>query len=503
MLNRRNLLRVGSGAALAAVASGEGILSPAFGAGTDWTRLAGRLQGDLVLPGDANYPYAKQLQFATFDWVNPQAIAYCETIADVQACVRVARRNGVDVRVRSGGHNFEGWSTGPGLVIDVSRLNHVSVGASTVHMGPGAASIDALAALAPYNKQIIAGTCPTVCPGGYLSGGGIGNQTRMFGLGADRLVSAKVVLADGSVVHCSPTRDSSLFWALRGSGGGSFGIVVDFEVKPINAPTMVHFVTYWSWNDAQRMFPAWQEWMVSAPRALGSTFVGFLFDAAPGSAPGIGITGGFHGPKSQLDAELARLSALSGAQPVNTTVTDLSYVDGMKAAYLCDTISTSQCHRVGQTPDAVLPRTGYQKNGFRLFDRSLDASTNDAILTAFEADRHAGQGRFLQCIAMGGAASDINPRSTAFWNRDAQFLAGYVALGEKATPADEAAATAFVDKGSAVLDPASSGAYVNFPSSNLPNWREAYHGGNYPRLLRVKQAYDPGNFFSHPRSIGS
>lgn len=228
MLNRRNLLRVGGSAALAAVASGEGLLSPAFGADTDWTRLAGRLQGDLVLPGDANYPYAKQLQFATFDWVNPQAIAYCETIADVQACVRVARRNGVDVRVRSGGHNFEGWSTGPGLVIDVSRLNHVSVGASTVHMGPGAASIDALAALAPYNKQIIAGTCPTVCPGGFLSGGGIGNQTRRFGLGADRLVSAKVVLADGSVVHCSPTRDSSLFWALRGSGGGSFGIVVDF-----------------------------------------------------------------------------------------------------------------------------------------------------------------------------------------------------------------------------------------------------------------------------------
>src|SRR5207237_6883479 len=136
----------------------------------------------LVTPTDAGYDLVKQNQFAQFDAVHPTAVAYCEAPADVQASIRFARDQGISVRTRSGGHNYRGWSTGEGLVVDVSRIRHATVGTSTVRTGPGLASIDALAALAPHGKQIICGTSPTVCPGGFLSAGGIGYQTLKFGM---------------------------------------------------------------------------------------------------------------------------------------------------------------------------------------------------------------------------------------------------------------------------------------------------------------------------------
>ncbi|WP_330297742.1 FAD-binding oxidoreductase [Streptomyces sp. NBC_00503] len=506
MQSRRTILRAGAGLALTATAVGVGTLpvfADATGSGTGWAGLAARIQGDIVLPVDSGYNAAKELQIAAFDAVHPQAIAYPETPQDVQALVNYARTNGISVRVRSGGHNFNGWSTGEGLVIDTSRLNHATVGTSTVKIGPGLQSIDALHALAPYNKQVIAGTCPTVAPGGFISGGGIGFQTRKFGLGSDRLRSAQIVLADGRLIRASETSYSDLFWALRGSGGGNFGVVTEFEVAPIDAPRMVFFSTMWAWDKAEQVFAAWQTWQLNASVNLGSALIYNLPDAAPGNVPMVIITGGYHGPESEAQAALAQLTSLVGAQPTSTFASDLPYADAMKTAYGCGDLTQEQCHREGTGAEAHLHRTAFQRDAYRMFNQPFTPSQISTVLSTLDSNRVAGQRRVVHCMAVGGNANNVSPTATAYVHRQANFVIGYVGQLDAPTPESEAAASAFVQTGADVLNPISNGAYVNFPGSSLPDWATQYYGDNYLRLKKVKKAYDPNNFFRHPRSIGS
>jgi hypothetical protein len=504
MLNRRSLLRAGGGLAVAATATAISS-TPVFGAGPDWQKLRSLLQGDVVLPADANYDQAKQVHLAEFDSVRPQGIAYCETPADVRTAILFAQDNSLPVRTRSGGHNFAGWSTGEGLVLDVSRLNQVSVTGSTVHLGPGAQSVDAVTALKAYGKQVVAGTCPTVCPGGFISGGGIGFQTRKFGTGSDRLVSAQIVLADGRTIRTSATCEPELYWALRGGGGGNFGIVTDFEVRPIQAPQMVIYNTTWAWDDAPAVIAAWLAWTANGSNNLGGQLLIVLPDAAPGATPIVLLRGGYLGPKTELDTALDQLVSLTGKQPTSRFSSDLPYDEAMKWVYGCDQITVPQCHRVGENPAATLARGGWMRERTRLFRNALPSSTISDLLAAYGSGRRAGQAHYLAFTALGGAANQPARSATAYVHRDIQYLVGFAAaIDSTPTPAaeDAANAEAWTTRGFDVFNPVSSGnSYINFPDMRLDNWQWSYYAENYPRLQQAKRTYDRDNFFRHPRSI--
>jgi len=154
MISRRELLRGGLGTAGLAVLGGPLWTSHAA---SSWDRLRRALAGDLVLPGDPTYATARQLDNGFFDSIQPAAVAYCVGVADIQACLRFAQDQGIATAVRSGGHSAAGYSTTTGLVLDVSRLNQVSVGASSVTLGPGAQGVDILAALTPVGLSTVTG----------------------------------------------------------------------------------------------------------------------------------------------------------------------------------------------------------------------------------------------------------------------------------------------------------------------------------------------------------
>ncbi|MGW1179311.1 FAD-dependent oxidoreductase [Kitasatospora sp. NPDC002543] len=505
MISRRTLLRGGGGLALATAVIGAGsAAAPVWGApATEWLRLRNRLQGSLVLPSDPGYDLAKQLQIASYDAVAPQGIVYCETPGDVRTAISFAQYNGLGLRTRSGGHNFSGWSTGDGLVVDTSRLNQAVATGGTVHIGPGAKSVDALSALAPYGKQVVAGTCATVCPGGFIPGGGIGYQSRKFGLGSDRVVAQTIVLADGRTVRATAGNEPDLFWALNGGGGGNFGVVVDFEVRPIDAPTQVYFSLTWDWSKAESLFAAWQDSLVDGPDSFGSAFILALPDAAPGNTPTVLLTGCYQGPKAELDAILDGFAGAVNAAPLTRVVAEGTYAQAQMEVYHCGELTQDQCHRVGQTPGATLPRTAYEQEAYRFVAERQGAAGITDLVQAFDADRRAGQRRFLHCMGLGGQVSRVGRTDTAYVNRDALYVLGYVAELDKPNDQDGPAAAAWVDAGATVLDRIASGAYVNFPSTRLENWREAYYAENYPRLVDVKRRYDRDNFFRHPRSIGA
>lgn len=507
MWNRRNLLRAGgatvAGGAAVAVLPGISHGSTSRRRRDRWETLRGRLTGRLVLPSDEGYDLSRQSHYAMYDTVRPQAVAQCETTADVQECVRFATEQGIPLRVRSGGHNFAGWSIGEGLVVDLFRMKNVSVtpGGSTVHVGPGSTSIETISALEPHGLQLPTGTCPTVAPGGFLTGGGIGHQTRKFGLGSDRLVSARVVLADGRAVLASEREHPDLFWALAGGGGGNYGIVTDFELRPVDAPSMVFYQSMWSVDRAPEVLAAWQRWIADAPDDLGSMIA--LVRPPGGAAPLVAVSGGYLGAPDAADAVLAGLADQAGFPPLFSSAEPLAYGAAMRRVFQCDVLTTMQCQREGTNPDAQLPRGGFQQDAFRLFRRPLTVAEAESVVSAWAAGADDGQSRVVQGMALGGRFGRTAARDTAFWHRDAGYVLGFVSQHYAPTAPERETAAEWVRAGGAVIDPLSSGGYVNFPSTELRNWQTKYYGGNYPRLRSVKRSYDFSNVFRHPRSVGS
>lgn len=504
MLTRRALLRAGASTAVIATAGGIGAAGVvAAGPGIDWERLRRSMRGDVVLPNDNGYGLARQSHFVQFDNLRPKAVAFCETTEDVQAALRFARDYDLRTAPRSGGHSYGGYSTTDGVILDVSRLNHTSVGTSTVTVGPGAQQVDALTAVSPYGLSLVSGLCPTVCPGGFLQGGGIGWQTRKFGLAADQMVAAEIVLADGRVVTCSEQQHPDMFWALRGGGGGNFGVVTQYQVRPIQAPTMVNYNLTFPWESAPALLAAWQDWMIGGDRNLGGA-LGLQWTDAGTGRPEVLVYGGYLGTKAGLERQLAALEAAAGTPPATKAVEELPYFDAMMQWYGCADLTVDQCHRLGYTPEAMLPRQTFFLDRSRLVSRKIPAAGVDDLVTAFTANPRAGQFRFLSVFAVGGAVNDLSRTATAYVHRTSElYLAYAVGLAKPdATEEDRAAATNWVSGGFNALDPYSNGeGYQNFIDPLLPDWRSAYYAENYRALVAVKRTYDPDHFFHFAQGI--
>ena len=235
-----------------------------------WGELAGMLSGTLVVPGDATYANDALLFNELITSPLPEAIAYCASAADVQRCVAYARAHDVPLAARSGGHSYAGYSSSPGLVIDVSSLNTVSVapGMQLATVGAGAQLVDVYSQLGSSGLLLPGGSCPTVGIAGLTLGGGIGVFGRAYGLTCDNIASLEMVTADGSLLRCTPRSNSDLYWASRGGGGGNFGIVTSFTFTVHPIPSVTLFTLDWPWGEAGSVLDAFLRWIQTAPNEL-------------------------------------------------------------------------------------------------------------------------------------------------------------------------------------------------------------------------------------------
>ena len=167
--------------------------------GTNWQHgSAAGYCARTILPTQrpASRPY--NLRYAG---THPQGVAVCTGAEDVQISLDWARESGTPIAVRSGGHNYAGYSTGPGLVINLGQMRDIEVDDAdgTVKAQPGARNTMIYAGLEPHGVAISAGRCPTVAVGGLVLGGGIGFSSRKLGLTCDHLTEAEVVTAAGEM----------------------------------------------------------------------------------------------------------------------------------------------------------------------------------------------------------------------------------------------------------------------------------------------------------------
>lgn len=174
----------------------------------------------------------------------PDVIAQANDVYDVVAALRLARREGMRVAVRSGGHS---WAANHirdgGLLLDVSRLDdaHVDASARRATVGPGCRGHELDLALARRRLFFPAGHCRGVCLGGYLLQGGFGWNSRVVGPACMSVEAIDVVTAEGEIVHASANENADLYWAARGSGPGFFGVVTRFHLRLYPRPRVIGF----------------------------------------------------------------------------------------------------------------------------------------------------------------------------------------------------------------------------------------------------------------------
>jgi len=465
-----------------------------------WDELAASLNGRLIRPGTPGYPVAGLAYDPRFDDVRPRAVVMATTSRDVARTILFAGDHDVPFAARCGGHSYGGYSLSDGIVIDVSEMATVRTGPGTATIGAGAKVIDVAAGVAATGAVIPVGTCATVGISGLTLGGGQGVVGRRFGLTCDLLRAATVVLADGRIVQCDAANEPDLFWALRGSGGGNFGVVTSFTFSSHALAGITAFSLSWPWSDAEDVVAAWQTWGPDAPAALWSSC---RIRWIPGTGPTVSVSGAWSSSPSTLASHLDELAAASRNAPSRSTVT-MSPLDAAKYFGGCSSYSIDECRLTEQ--GGRLAREGsLAKSDF--FDRAIGVAVVRAALDLIDgrgsAAALAPQTAGVLFDAWGGRIATVAPDATAFPHRDAAFLAQeFVTFHGPITDATLAANRRWLTTLWHALRPAASGfAYVNYIDPELRGWLHAYYGDNLARLVDVKRRFDPDDVFRFAQSI--
>ncbi|MGW1772662.1 FAD-binding oxidoreductase [Streptomyces sp. NPDC002104] len=483
----------------------------------DYGALARSLDGRVVTPGDREYDEARQLFQPRYDAVRPGAVAYPAHPGDVAACLDFARRSAVPVVPRGGGHGYAGWSTREaGLVIDTGALAEVVVetgsGSGTgtgVRIGAGARLGEVSSVLAAWGLAVPTGLCPSVGIAGLTLGGGLGLSSRSWGATSDRLTGVTLVTPDGTVREAGADREPDLFWALRGGGGGNFGVVTGFRFRTHPVSDCAFAELRWPVDRSTAVLRGWQRWLRTLPDPFWSQ-VEFTVDGGPVGAPAVRVLC-LDGGSTELERQLTRLSDLAGGPPRDTWTVVRGYGDTVRAMAGCPDGDPAACSLPGSLPGhdprGRLGRASYAARSDFWAPDGLPEPAVEAVLAALR--RYAGsvpRGGFgvVQFDGVcGGALNRIPAGATAFAHRTAGFLAQYLAYWPAAAPgADTARHQDWLDGLWQNLRPWAGGAaYQNYADPKLTGWREAYYGPNLARLEEVRRRYDPDRLLRFPQAL--
>jgi FAD/FMN-containing dehydrogenase len=463
----------------------------------DWAALQRAIDGDVVLPGSADYESVRKPVMARFEHLRPAAVVQSATPADVAATLAVVRGLRLPTAIRSGGHSVAGRSSTDGVVLDVTPMRSVAVAGEVATVGAGVRLGDLYDALAEHGLTIPAGCGPSVGIAGLTLGGGLGILGRKHGLTCDHLLGAQVVLADGRIVDCDEHHDGALFWALRGAGGGHFGVVTSLVFRTVPAPATTVFHLVWPPATAAAVVQAWQAFAPDAPDELDATLR--LTAAGDGErAPGVEVVGSVLDGEADAAELLGELVVRVGADPVEASRRHLPHRAAKR--YLEGLGSVEDRERLG--PERP-PQPGHLYTKSEFFRRPLPGETVATLVEHLTQGLAPGQSREVDFLPWGGAYNRVPADATAFARRGERFLAQHlVQVSADAAPAERGAARDWLARSWTLVHPwGSGGVYPNFPDPDLQDWAHAYHGTNYDRLRRVKAAYDPGGLFRFHQSL--
>ena len=431
---------------------------------------------ELLTPDHGDYDLARQVHNGLIDR-RPAVIARCHSTADVAEAVRLARRRGLEICVRGGGHNVAGRAVVDGaLMIDLAPMKQIDVDPATrtVRAEPGLTWGEFNTAAAAYGLATTGGVVSTTGIAGLTLGGGFGWLQGAYGLAIDNLLSAELVTADGEVLTLDDATQPDLFWAIRG-GGGNFGVVTSFTYRAHPLERVVGGPVAWALDHAGETLRLFRDVVGEAPDEL--TLQAGLLTGPDGETKVAAIPMCHCGPPAQAAADIDRVR--KHGSPLLDAVAEIPYPARSSAS------------------DQAFPKgaLNYWKSAF------LPDLTDAAIETLVDSyKRCPSPMSFCVLEAVNGAVTRVAPTATAFPHRSRGF--NLLLLGQWVDPAQTDVNIAWVRETFDAMRPhISAGRYGNYLSGDDANEVAGVYGQNWDRLLAIKQRHDPDNVFRHNLNI--
>jgi FAD/FMN-containing dehydrogenase len=446
--------------------------------------LQAQLRGPAIQSSDPAYAGVRGVFNAMHDGQADLVIG-CTGTADVVEAVKFARKNGLPVAVRGGGHSIAGLSARDGgVLIDLAAMRgvHVDPRKRRVYVQGGALWADVDRETQRFGLVAPGGVVSDTGVAGLTLGGGYGWVRRKYGLASDSVVEAQVVTADGEILTASEDENPDLYWALRG-GGGNFGIVTSFTfaLQPLG-PDVAFAATFYPVEEAAEVMRRWRDFADGAPNEITSVCVTITFPANPEM------------PEAVHDRPVIIVGAVYAGDPD----------EGMTALQPLRELGTVLFDMSGPTPftavqqgfDPLFPRgelRGYWKSQY------LEGLSDDAIdVIAAKAQERPAPLTMVNTFLMGGAIADVGEEDTAFATRAAPYMVSIDGLWSE--QADDEKLIDFVrSTWNAVGEFGTGEVYLNFtgradeaPSEGV----DSALGRNLARLAEIKAKYDPDNFFA-------
>ena len=450
--------------------------------------LESGLAGSLVCPGNPNYEFARRVWNHAID-KRPALIVRAASTEDVARTVRFARSEGRPIALRGGAHSVAGFSTcDDGIVIDLARLNEVQVDVESRRaLAGGGTTWKAFdAATQRHGLATTGGLVSSTGIGGFTLGGGIGHLVRKYGLTCDNLISVELVTADGSVVQASESKNSELFWALRG-GGGNFGIVTKFELAlhPVG-PMVLGGVIFYPGEQTGQVMSGWRDLLQNVPGELSTT-------VSLATAPPLPFV-----PENWHNKKVVTVVACWVGDPT----------EGEDVVKPLRALGTPISDLLGPIPYVDLQQLvdpAWEAGAANYFTSTfLDRLSDEAIETLSHYHRLAAAPPVtaeFHIHHLGGAVARVTAASTAFTTRRSPFILNCLARTPDAADLPQHVAWAREAR-NAMATYGKGEAYVNFAGENgADNVRASYPPALYARLQAVKDEYDPFNVFRYNMNI--
>jgi len=438
--------------------------------------FAGRIRGQLIRPGDADYEEARHIWNALID-KKPGAILKCSGTADVVAAVNFARDNDIALAVRSGGHNVGGRALcDDGLVVDLSRMNgvHVDPAAQTARVQGGATLGDVDRETHLHGLAVPFGVISKTGVAGLTIGGGVGWLVRKYGPSCDNVLEMEVVTAEGKVLIANATENKDLLWAVCG-GGGNFGVVTSFLFKAYPVSTVLGGLIVYPRDAAATVLRGYRDVMASAPEDL-TAYAGLIStpDGTPATAIIVCWSGANLDEGERMVAPLKQLG-----EPMMVAVEPMPF-PAMQSIL-----------------DDAFP-SGTRNYWKSAFVKDLPDDAIDVIVEQGKGMTSPMSGLLVEYY--GGAGGRKAADENAFAQRHSDYCIGF--MPQWTDPAEDKAQIAWAKSAWEAIQPYASGGYLlNYLSEGEQDAVLAAFGSNYPRLRELKKAYDPNNFFSLNQNI--
>jgi len=436
------------------------------------------LTGTVIYPNDPEYKQAR-MNWNPFTNAFPIVFVFAQQKEDVANAVKWARENGVPIRIRSGRHALakDFSQTNGGIVIDTSQMRATKLdkthGIATVEagirVGPLVRMLAQEGVLAPF------GDSSTVGIGGISTGGGITAIQRTTGLISDNIVSATIVDAQGEILEVNESENPDLLWAIRGGGGGNFGIITSYTFTVRPAPFRVGiFQIIWPWEQLNEVIDVWQRWSPSVDERLGTILE--IYAKTNGLLRSQGI---FLGPKAELEKLITNLTEVGS--PIKVFVDEVTLSEAIEF----------------WAPDEPLFDEQKSTWSSAWVEQTLPTEGINAIRCFLEKAKGTESNFFF--LNSGGAMNRVPTKDTAFFWRNTKYYLEWDAswIDESDTQKN----IKLVDQTRERLTPFVTGSYVNVPDLNIKNYGQEYYGDNFARLQKVKAQYDPENIFNFAQSI--